>query len=42
MAQRFIKMIDKYIGTLTNDADPDIVLASLWRDNTEKDKVKPT
>lgn len=29
MAQRFIKTIDKYIGTLTDETDPDIVIARL-------------
>lgn len=29
MAQRFIKIIDKYIGTLTDETDPDIVIARL-------------
>lgn len=29
MAQSFIKIIDKYIGTLTDETDPDVVLARL-------------
>ena len=39
MAQSFIKIIDKYIGTLTDETDPDVVLARLYISTIEE---KPT